>query len=83
MLKKFIALKSNQLLEHVLPITEAPTLFQLETVYAGMKLDRDGTAVPGLMGRLCQWTSSRPAVTFTSYQDFHNRWPACSVYNGP
>ena len=48
------------------------TLFQLETVYAGMRLDRDGTAVPGLMGRLCQWSSSRPAVTFTSYQDFHN-----------
>ena len=49
------------------------TLLQLETVYAGMRLDRDGTAVPGLMGRLCQWTSTRPAVTFTSYKDFHNR----------
>ena len=48
-------------------------MLQLETVYAGMRLDRDGTAVPGLMGRLCQWTSTRPAVTFTSYKDFHNR----------
>ncbi len=37
-----------------------------------MRLDREGHAVPGLMGRLCQWTSTRPAVTFTSYKDFHN-----------
>ena len=45
---------------------------QSESVYSGVGQDRDGNPVPGLMGRLCRWSSSRPAATFASYEDFHD-----------
>ena len=42
----------------------------MEEIFGGLSTDRDGLAVPSIMGRLCQWLPSRPPPTFANYQDF-------------
>ena len=44
---------------------------QMETIYGGMRPDREGNPRPSMLGRLCRWSSSRPVATFASYLDFH------------
>ncbi len=45
---------------------------QAENVYGGVGLNREGNPSPSAMGRLCRWSSPRPAMTYASYEDFHN-----------
>lgn len=44
----------------------------METIYGGMRPDREGNPRPSMLGRLCRWTSTRPVATFASYLDFHD-----------
>ena len=43
---------------------------QMEEIYGGLSVDRDGLPVPAIMGRLCLWRSPRAAATFATYDDF-------------
>ena len=45
---------------------------RLERVVSGVTLSREGSLVPSAMGKLCVWTSPRPAMTFASFKDFHD-----------
>lgn len=43
-----------------------------EQVYGGISVNGQGKVMPSAMGKLCRWTSSRPAMTFANFLDFHN-----------